>query len=452
MDAGSRARLDEILEEIDRIDDVDLSSGEGSAKHEDMAGSPFAFFRGTASLFYRDLKSGRLAVDASRRSITRIQGDSHFENFGFLTEGGAWAAPHHVVFCPNDFDDAGVGHAEWDLLRYTVSLFLAADRARCDEDGAYVDWPHDRVAHSPGFAAARKAAGKFLKSYRKTCKAIAARPDDCWDEAVCNFKPGHFLHDFEKKAKARAVRGADFARKSKLAKAVDLESAVPRLAHQPGRLERLLGQRATAVIEALRPYVDDVICDVAMRFGAGLGARHADRFYLLVGPDAVARDGQDWRRILELYHLVELKEQRPPAFLPHFPDVDPANRMSSARLVIDCQRLMQRRPDRILDHVPWNDRHWLLRTRHHSKVGVDAEDLTDGDLEDNLADHARASGRALALAHGRSDKRSRLFECHMIERLAKADRRRLVDTAEGYAAQVVGDWALMRRAQSGSAP
>lgn len=447
MDAGRNARLEEILEEIYRIDAVDLLADEGLPKHADMSVSPFAFYRGTASLFYRDLASGRIDLDVSPRSITRIQGDSHLENFGFLTEGGAWAAPHHVVYCPNDFDDAGVGYAEWDLMRYAVSLFLAADRASCDDGGAYVDWPHDRVAQSPGFALARKAVKRFFKTYRKTCKAVAERPDDCWDEAVCNFPSGHFLHAFEKKAKSRAVRGDDFTTKSKLAKAVDLEAAVPRLAHQPGRLERLLGQRAGSVVEAFRPYVDDAICDAAMRFGAGLGARHADRYYLLVGPDAVSRDGQDWRRILELYHLVEVKEQRPPAFLPHFADIDPANRMSSARLVIDCQRLMQRRPDRVLDHVHWNDSNWLVRTRHHSKVGVDAEDLADGDLKDNLVDHAEASGRALALAHGRSDKRSRRFECHMVERLQKDAIHRLVDVAADYAVRVVGDWAMVRRAR-----
>jgi len=447
MDAASDVRLQEIVEEIRRVDEIDILSEEGTAKHADMAGSPFAFFRGTASLYYRDLRNGRLKVDVARRSLTRIQGDSHFENFGFLTEGGAWAAPHHVVFCPNDFDDAGVGHAEWDLMRYAVSLFLAADRASCDEDGIYVDWPLDRIARSPGFGAARKAARKFLKHYRKTCADIAERPDDCWDEVVCDFKSGHFLADFEKKAKKRAVGGKDFHRKSKLAKAVDLEGAVPRFGQEPGRLERLLGQRASTIVEAFRPYVDDTVCDAAVRYGAGLGARDADRYYLLVGPDAEARDGQDWRRLLELYHVVEIKEQRPAAFQAHFPALDPANLMPSAHLVVDCQRLMQRRPDRILDEVEWNNNHWLVRTRHHSKVSADAEDLADGDLEDNLVDHAKASARAIALAHGRADKRSRRFECHMIERLSGDAIADMVSEAEAYATRVMQDWALMRRAR-----
>jgi len=264
---------------------------------------------------------------------------------------------------------------------------------------------------------------------------------------VCNFKSDHFLHHFEKKAKKRAVGGKDFTRKSKLAKAVDLESAVPRFGNKSGRLERLLGQRATSVVDAFCAYLDDTVCDAAVRYGQGLGARDADRYYLLVGPDAEERDGEDWRRILELYHIVEIKEQRPAAFLSHFPDIDPANRMPSAHLVVDCQRLMQRRPDRILDEVDWNGNHWLVRTRHHSKVGADAEDLSDGDLEDNLVDHAKASGRALALAHGRSDKRSRRFECHMVERLSKDAIKSLVSEAEAYATRVIGDWALMRQAR-----
>lgn len=438
-------RTDTILEEIARVDGIDLRRGPLSDKHIDMASSPFAFYRGTASLFYRDLRDGLIDVQTAPGSKTRIQGDCHFENLGFVTEGGAWAGPKWVHFCPNDYDDAGVGHAEWDLVRYAASLFLAADRARCDDGGTYVDWPCDRLRTSPGFAAARPAAKAFLKRYRKTCAAIVEDPLDCWDSVVDDFKGKHFLADFEKKAKKRAVHGDDFLTKSKLAKACDLDSETPKLAHQPGRLERLLGPRAGSVVSVFRPYVDDTICDIGLRLDAGLGARDADRYYLLVGPGPDELDGEDWRSVMELYHLVEVKEQRPPAFLAHFPDLDPANRMPSAHLVVDSQRLMQRHPDRVLDEVVWNGAHWLVRTRHHSKVGVDADELADGDIADNLMDHAKASGRAMALAHGRSDKRSVRFEQHMCERLAKPALGPLVDLAEAYAERVIHDWVIVRR-------
>lgn len=449
MSEQSDPRLEVILAEIARVDDVDLSKGPVYGKHKDMAESPFAFFRGTVSLFYRDLKDGTLPVEVRKKSLTRIQGDCHLENLGFLTEGGAWAGPDWVHFCPNDYDDAGVGHAEWDLIRYATSLFLAADRARCDDDGTYVNWPLDRLHDSPAFEAARGAAKRFFKRYRKACEAIVEDPTDCWDAVVCDFKSKHFLSKYEKKARDRAVHGDDFTSKSKLADAVDLESDVPRFKPKDGRLKPLTGPRADAVLEAFAPYVDDTICDIAIRLGAGLGARHADRYYLLVGPDEADREGEDWRRLLELYHLVEVKEQRPPGFLAHFPDIDAANRMPWAHLVIDSQRLMQRHPDRVLDEVVWNDSHWLVRTRHHAKVSPDADELGDGDLSDNLRDHAKASGTAVALAHGRSDKRSVRFEKHMEERLSKAAIGDLVDTAERYAVQVIHDWARLRRLLDG---
>ncbi|MEW5421535.1 DUF2252 family protein [Amorphus sp. 3PC139-8] len=438
-------RFETILQEIARVDGVDLRCGPLSDKHSDMASSPFAFYRGTAGLYYRDLKDEVIDLEVAPSSKTRIQGDCHFENLGFVTEGGAWAGPAWVHFCPNDYDDAGVGHAEWDLVRYAVSLFLAADRARCDDEGTYVDWPCDRLRTSPGFAAARPAVKAFLKRYRKTCAAIVDDPVDRWDSVVDGFKGKHFLASYEKKAKKRAVHGDHFLKKSKLAKASDLKSQTPRLKHQRGRLERLLGPRAGMVDAVFRPYVDDTICDLAVRLDAGLGARDADRYYLLVGPKVDELEGEDWRSVMELYHLVEVKEQRPPAFLAHFPDLDPANRMPSAHLVIDSQRLMQRHPDRVLDEVVWNDSHWLIRTRHHAKVGVDADELADGDIADNILDHAKASGRAVALAHGRSDKRSVRFERHMCERLSKPAIGHLVDLAEAYAERVIHDWVLVRR-------
>lgn len=32
-----------------------------------------------------------------------------------------------MIFAPNDFDDACVGHAVWDWSRYAVSILLAAE-------------------------------------------------------------------------------------------------------------------------------------------------------------------------------------------------------------------------------------------------------------------------------------------------------------------------------------
>ncbi|WP_462163094.1 DUF2252 family protein [Pseudoalteromonas xiamenensis] len=95
------------------------------AKHLKMATSPFYFFRGSASVFYADIHSNHLSLPNELLSIplTTIMGDCHVSNFGFISEEGAHGET--LIFAPNDFDDACIGHAAWDLLRYLVSLPLA---------------------------------------------------------------------------------------------------------------------------------------------------------------------------------------------------------------------------------------------------------------------------------------------------------------------------------------
>ena len=94
-------------------------------KYRKMAADPFAFYRGTACLFYADLTgvtgkkwAGEEFVD-ERTSQIWIHGDLHVENFGtYLNSDG------RLVFDVNDFDEAYVGHYVWDLKRFAASLAL----------------------------------------------------------------------------------------------------------------------------------------------------------------------------------------------------------------------------------------------------------------------------------------------------------------------------------------
>jgi len=90
-------------------------------KFRKMAASPFAFYRGSASLFYADL-TGAYADDSfldERTSRVWIHGDLHAENFGtYMNSGG------RLVFNVNDFDEAYVGPFSWDLKRFAASIAL----------------------------------------------------------------------------------------------------------------------------------------------------------------------------------------------------------------------------------------------------------------------------------------------------------------------------------------
>jgi len=88
-------------------------------KFRKMAADPFAFYRGSACLFYADMAGFEDPWADERSSRVWIHGDLHAENFGtYMNSEGT------LVFDVNDFDEAYVGHFSWDLRRFVASLAL----------------------------------------------------------------------------------------------------------------------------------------------------------------------------------------------------------------------------------------------------------------------------------------------------------------------------------------
>jgi uncharacterized protein (DUF2252 family) len=112
---------------------ADLISADPEAwrgKFRKMAGSPFAFYRGSAALFYRDLQGDDDPFLNERTSRVWIQGDLHANNFGtYMNSAGL------LVFDVNDFDESYVGPFTWDLKRLAASLaLLGYQKALSDAD------------------------------------------------------------------------------------------------------------------------------------------------------------------------------------------------------------------------------------------------------------------------------------------------------------------------------
>ena len=85
-------------------------------RHGRMSASPFAFFRGGALVMAADIAPLPLS------GITvQVCGDAHLVNFGLF------ASPERdLLFDVNDFDETLTGAWEWDLMRLSASLVLAA--------------------------------------------------------------------------------------------------------------------------------------------------------------------------------------------------------------------------------------------------------------------------------------------------------------------------------------
>ncbi|MET7876580.1 DUF2252 domain-containing protein [Micromonospora sp. DT68] len=126
-------------------------------KFRKMAASPFAFYRGSAALFYADQR-GDFADDRfldERTSRVWIHGDLHAENFGtYMNASG------QLVFNVNDFDEAYVGPFTWDLRRFAASVaLLGYSKALSD-------------------AVIGELVAGFAGSYLTELRAIAAGGDD----------------------------------------------------------------------------------------------------------------------------------------------------------------------------------------------------------------------------------------------------------------------------------
>ena len=124
-------------------------------KFRKMAADPFAFYRGSACLFYADMTGVEDAWADDRTSRVWIHGDLHAENFGtYLNSHG------RMVFDVNDFDEAYIGHFSWDLRRFVASLALMGWQKALPEE------------------AVRSLIGRYLRSYLAQVTHYAGENED----------------------------------------------------------------------------------------------------------------------------------------------------------------------------------------------------------------------------------------------------------------------------------
>ena len=132
-------------------------------KYKTMSANPFSFFRGTCHLFYEDLAKDNTLPQSP---LTWICGDLHLENFGSFK-----GDDHQVYFDLNDFDEALLAPAAWEVVRMVTSIFVGFDSLGLKEEEAT--------------AIAQKYLTTYLSTLKKG-KAISIDPRTA-DGIVCTF-------------------------------------------------------------------------------------------------------------------------------------------------------------------------------------------------------------------------------------------------------------------------
>ncbi len=390
-------------------------------KFRKMASSAFAFYRGTACLFYADLEReqhGGPYLD-ERTGRVWIHGDLHAENFGTYMD-----AQGRLIFNVNDFDEAYVGPFTWDLKRLAASLALIGySKALGDEQisdlvricvAAYRERIHDLATGAksdevPPFTL-DTAQGPLLDALRDARSLTRFGLLDSMTE----------IRDFERRfAPGGGSIELDAATRYKVLAAFD------------GYLETLPDSSLTRP-DSYR------VKDVVGRRGIGIGSAGLPSYNILLEGNSDA---------LENDVVIYLKQAQTPAVSRHI--TDPAVRgyfRHEGHRTVISQRALQAHADPWLGWTELDGAGQLVAEVSPYAVDLDWSDIDD--LEE-ISLVVADLGRATATMHAAADDESGHSELvpfsteRAIDAAIAADEDGfgdlLVDFAHSYGARARGD-------------
>ncbi|MFI7603925.1 DUF2252 domain-containing protein [Micromonospora sp. NPDC049366] len=347
-------------------------------KFRKMAASPFAFYRGSASLFYADQR-GDFTDDRfldERTGRVWIHGDLHAENFGtYMNASG------QLVFNVNDFDEAYVGPFTWDLRRFAASVALLG----------YAKALSDQVISD--------LVGAFARSYLTELRAIAAGGDDAIGSITLDNADGVLRRVLQQ---ARLNTRVDL-----LAAQTTIDNYERRFSLGDGVFE-IDGSTRERVLTAFHDYlgtlpvssaqlrpVEARIKDVVLRKGVGIGSAGLPSYNLLL---------EGHTQALENDVVIYMKQAQVPAVARHIPDETVRGYFQhQGHRTAESQRALQAHADPWLGFTELDGAGQLV-----AEVSPYAADLDWADVNEpeELAGILGDLGRAVARMHSVADDES----------------------------------------------
>ncbi|GIG71187.1 uncharacterized protein (DUF2252 family) [Phytomonospora endophytica] len=373
-------------------------------KFRKMAANAFAFYRGSACLFYADVHGQDDPYLNARTSRVWIHGDLHAENFGTYMD-----AAGRLVFNVNDFDEAYVGPFTWDLKRFAASVALIGYvKALSDEDISVL-------------------VRRFASAYLGEIRAIASKGDDTIGELTLTNTTGP-LRGVLQEARLntriamldRQTTIVDYDRRFTMADGVyevDAETRERVIAAFHTALETMPaneGLRATAI----------EIKDVTLRKGVGIGSAGLPSYNLLL---------EGHTQALENDVVLYMKQGQVPAVSRVIDDAQIRSYFAhQGQRTAESQRALQAHADPWLGYATLDGVGQVV-----AEVSPYAEDLDWSDVDDvdEIGLIVGYLGCAVARMHAVADDESQhtLVDYSTEEAITEA----VGDDDEGFAAMLV---------------
>jgi uncharacterized protein (DUF2252 family) len=327
-------------------------------KYRAMARDPFYFLRGTAHLFYDDLVAAN-ALPA--QPLTWVCGDLHLENFG------SYKGDNRLVYFDiNDFDEACLAPASWELVRMVTSIFVALET----------------MGAAP--VEAKSMALLFLQTYAK----------------VLAKGRSHYIEPQTAKGIVRSFLLKVSCRKQK-------DLVKERTVRKNGQLALLFDNKRLFTLEpslksALSAFVNDwmakgghrhsyQVIDAGFRL-AGTGSVGVKRYLFLL------------KRVSEerKYLLLDMKQAQPSALQSHLPFQQPVW-TSEAERVVAAQERMQNISPALLGAAIFNNEPYVIKEMQPTADKINFTTLENryNDMEDVLENMALLAASAQLRSSGR---------------------------------------------------
>jgi uncharacterized protein (DUF2252 family) len=386
-------------------------------KFRKMAGSAFAFYRGSACLFYADVTNVADPFLDERTSRVWIHGDLHAENFGtYMNSEGI------LVFNVNDFDEAYVGPFTWDLKRFAASIALVGfAKALSDETIG-------------------ELVGAYTDAYLREIRAIAAGGDDALGSLTLDNTEG-IIHEVLQEARLNT-------RIDMLSEQTKVEDYERRFTMRDGvhEIDDTMRARVCAAFEEYlttlpparlnRPH-EFHVKDVVLRKGVGIGSAGLPSYNLLL---------EGHTQALENDIIVYMKQAQVPAVSRWITDEKvKAYFKHQGHRTCESQQALQAHADPWVGYTELDGVGQIV-----AEVSPYAADLDWAGVNEaeELTAVARDLGRATARMHSVADDESAhgLVDYSTEEAIVAAVdkdepgfRRMLVDFAHTYGAQARED-------------
>ena len=370
----------EILMEQNRNREQDLVP----LRFARMLMDPFSFYRGAAALMAADLAGG-----PSSGVEVMCGGDAHLSNFGI------YASPQRtLIFDLNDFDEAAVAPAEWDVKRLTTSAIIG---------GRQAGYPEKTI---------KRIAQNVLSTYRDGLYTMLDM--DLMDRYYLRLEPQRYVNEVPGNLGQVIASTARKARSRTSAHVFEhIMKAGPegqlQLQENPPLLQHIAVTDEAALTSSLREYLTGLPADVAVllshftltdiaRRVVGVGSV-GTRCYLLIltGPDGtplILQVKEANKSVLEEYGRWEQPELLSTA----------AEALGQGLRVIDGQRILQAMSDVFLGSLQLDGRDYYVRQFQDMKGSFE----TQGMDPDAFGKYVGACAYALARGHAQSANGSML--------------------------------------------